>query len=132
MPKKTEIVRFRIDEETAREIEAIAVRRGETKAEAIRYLLRKAIALENAEEGADELLLTVRKAMGEVLKPVEERLAKINAKTAIAAATALFANLEVFGQFGKDARALHEAARKKAVAFVRTPTATDQVQGEDG
>ena len=53
-----------------------------------------------------------------------------NAKAAIAAATAMYTNIEVVGQFGKvDVRTLHEAARKKAVAFVKTPS--DKLQGDD-
>lgn len=125
----TNPMRIRLDKDLDDQLSALAVRRGETKAELCRRLLRKAVAQELAEDAIDPILAAVRQAMGDVLKPVEERLAKINAKTAIAAATSMYMEMQVYSDLGKDARPLYEAARKKAVAFVKTPN--DQLMSEE-
>lgn len=122
-------MRIRLDVELEKQITALAERRGESKAELCRKLLRKAVQQELANEGIDEIYMAVRQAMQDVLKPVEERLAKINAKTAIAAATSMYTNAEVLGNMGKDVRAIHERSRKKAVAFVQLPH--DQLTGDN-
>ena len=123
-------IRIRVGESLERDLKALAERRGESMAECTRRLLRQGVMQESANEALDPVLAAVRQAMRDVLKQVEDRLAKINAKAAIAAATAMYTNIEVVGQFGKvDVRTLHEAARKKAVAFVKTPT--DKLQGDD-
>jgi negative regulator of replication initiation len=114
-------IRIRIDEELDSMISAIAVRRGETKAEVIRRLLRKGVEEENAKDSIDPVAIAVRKAMADVLRPVEERLAKINAKSAIAAATVQYMTMQLYHDMGKDAMALYEEARKRAVAFVKLP-----------
>jgi len=114
-------INIRVDEELDAMITALAVRRGETKAEVCRRLLRRAAEEEYAEDSLDPVLIAVRKAMADTLKPVEERLAKINAKSAIAAATAMYMALQVYHEMGKDGRALYEEAWKRAVAFVKMP-----------
>ncbi|MGG2201890.1 CopG family transcriptional regulator [Paenibacillus validus] len=121
-------MRIRLDKELDDQLNALAVRRGEPKAELCRRLLRQAVAQETAQDTIDPVLVAVRQAMADVLKPVEERLAKINAKTSIAAATGMFMDMQVYKEFGKDARPLYEAARKQAVAFVKQPN--DQLMGE--
>jgi hypothetical protein len=122
-------MRIRLDRELDEQLTALAGMRGEAKAELCRRLLQKAVAQELAQDTMDPILYAVRQALGDVLKPVEERLAKINAKTAIAAATTMYMNQQVFEDLGKNGRALHEAARKQAVAFVKTSNdqLTDQV-----
>lgn len=125
-------MRIRLDRELDEQLNALAGMRGEAKAELCRRLLQKAVAHELAQDSIDPILLAVRQAVGDVLKPVEERLAKINAKTAIATATTMYMNQQVFEDLGKNGRALHEAARKQAVAFVKTSNdqLTDQVGSE--
>jgi hypothetical protein len=123
-------MRIRLDDELDEQLTALASMRGEAKAELCRRLLQKAVAQELAETAIDPILLAVRHAMADVLKPVEERLAKINAKTAIASATTMYMNQQVFEDLGKNGRALHEAARKQAVAFVKT--SNDQLTDQTG
>lgn len=122
-------MRIRLEVELEKQITLLAEKRGESKAELCRRLLKKAVEQELASEGIDEIYISVRQAMQDVLKPVEERLAKINAKTAIAAATAMYTNAEVLGQMGKNIKEIHERSRKKAVAFVKTPN--DQLMGDN-
>src|SRR5690606_36567273 len=93
-----------------------------------RRLLRQAVAQEAAQDAIDPVLYAVRQAVADVIKPVEERLAAINAKTAIASSTSMFMNVQVYKEFGKDARPLYEAARKQAVAYVKQPNA--RIMGE--
>jgi hypothetical protein len=121
-------VNLRIDEELDSMINAIAVRRGEHKAEVYRRLLRKAAEEENAKDSLDPIAIAVRKTMTDVLKPVEDRMAKINAKAAIASATAMYMAMQIYHDMGKDARALYEEARKRAVAFVKLPH--DELTGD--
>ena len=121
-------INIRVDEELDAMITALAVRRGETKAEVCRRLLRRAAEEEYVEDSLDPVLVAVRKAMADTLKPVEERMAKINAKAAIASATAMYMAMQIYHDMGKDARALYEEARKRAVAFVKLPH--DELTGD--
>lgn len=125
----THPMRIRLEQDLEKQIAALAERRGESKAELCRRLLRKAVQQELAGEGIDEIYISVRRAMQDVLKPVEERLAKISAKSAIASATSMYTNAEVLGSMGKDVKAIHERSRKKAVSFVKTPN--DQLLGDE-
>lgn len=120
--------RIRVDKDVEEYVSSEAARRKESKAEVYRRLLRQAVEREKAENALDPVLTAVRQAMKDVIKPVEERLAKINAKTAVASATAMYTNIEVLGQMGKDVRGINETARKKAVAFVKMPH--DELLGE--
>ena len=121
MQKLLNPMRIRLDDELDAQINALMELRSEpSKAELCRRLLAKAVAQELSESTLDPVTLAVRQAMQDVLAPVEERLAKINAKTSIAAATSMYMNQQVFHAMGKDGRALHEAARKQAVAYVQT------------
>lgn len=120
---------LRLDAELEKMISLLVVAKGEAKAELMRRLLRKAAAEELANELNDYVLPQIREAVRSALTPVEERLAKINAKTSIAAATTMYTNVEVLGHLGQDVRRIHENARKKAVAFLRLPM--DQLQDQD-
>ena len=126
-------MRIRLDEDLDNQLNALAILRKEPKAELCRRLLQKAVAQELAQDSLDPILFAVRQALGDVLKPTEERLAKINAKTAIAAATTMYMNQQVFEDLGKNGRALHEAARKRAAGFVKTSNdqLIDHVGAED-
>lgn len=115
----TNPIRIRLDVELDQKLSALATKRGESKSELCRRLLRQAVEQETMEEVKDPILLAVRQAVQETLKPVEERLAKINAKTAIAAATGMYMDMQVYNEFGKDSRALYEAARKQAVTYLK-------------
>lgn len=121
-------ISIRIDDELDNMISAVAVRRGEKKADVIRRLLQKGVEEDYAQDSIDPVALAVRKAMTDVLKPVEERMAKINAKAAIASATAMYMAMQIYFEMGKDARALYEEARKRAVAFVKLPH--DELTGD--
>lgn len=101
-------------------MKAASVKCGETESEFVRRVLKKAVAEESVDEVTDSLLPIIRKSLREVLHPAEERLAKINAKTAIQSGSAYYLLLKVLELVDVDVRELKEEARKKAVADLRS------------
>lgn len=114
-------LRFGVTEELHRNLVALSERRGERVAEVCRRILEDAVKVEAAKDGIDVILELIRQTVAEQMKPVEERMAKINAKTSIASATSMFMEMQIYKEFGKDPRPLYEAARKKAVAYIKQP-----------
>jgi len=111
---------LRMDEDLLNALKALAARRKEPMAVVVRNLLSRALAEENASEGKDVITDAVRRAMRDVLKPVEERMAKLASKAARAAATSMYLNVEVIGELGKhDVLRVYEEAQKRAVAYMR-------------
>ncbi|MGB9860272.1 MAG: hypothetical protein ACPLQP_10095 [Moorellaceae bacterium] len=111
---------LRMDEDLLNALKALAARRKEPMAVVVRNLLSRALAEENAADGKDVITDAVRKAMRDVLKPVEDRMAKLAAKAAMAAATSMYLNTEVIGELGKhDVLRIYDLARKKAAAYLR-------------
>lgn len=121
MSKKfTKRLVIKINEELSDSLQKLADRRGESKAEIVRRILEQALAEEAAADGKDVITSAVRSSMRDVMKPFEDRLAKISAKAAIAAATAMFLNTQCIADLGKNnAVELYQTARKKAVAYLR-------------
>lgn len=102
------------------DIDAIALKRGEDRAETIRYLIQKAIDMEKGEDNIDHTLRTVRAAVLESIKPLENRLASIWAKNAITSGTSMYMNLFVLEQATDlDPNEVYELSRKKAVALLK-------------
>jgi|UPI0006972F80 hypothetical protein len=117
--KLTGLIQFRVDPDLERAIKALSVRRGEELADLCRRILREAVCRESLEDGADAVAKIVRQVMRDVLKPTEERLAKINAKTAIMSGTAVWMSRQVLEEAGYDTDFIYAQARKKAVAFLQ-------------
>lgn len=109
-------LQFRVDEQLELAVKAIAVRRDEDVADVCRRILREGVAKESLEDGKDEVAKIVRQTLRDVLKPFEERLAKLNAKAAISSGTAMWMNMQVLDEAGYDAQEVYTKARKKAVA----------------
>ncbi|EIV99935.1 hypothetical protein ThesiDRAFT1_0953 [Thermoanaerobacter siderophilus SR4] len=98
----------------------LASRRSEPISAVARRMLTESITTEAANDGIDKVTEAVRKAMRDVLKPAEDRLAKLSAKTAVAAATAMYLNVQTIADMGKnDAVELYQEARKKAAAYLK-------------
>jgi hypothetical protein len=117
--KLTGLIQFRVDPDLERAIKALSVRRGEELADLCRRILREAVCRESLEDGTDAVAKIVRQVMRDVLKPMEERLAKINAKNAIVAGTAMYMNMQVIEDAGHDSHDIYTKARKKAVALLQ-------------
>lgn len=112
-------IKFRVSKRTKVLFQNLAKSRGETEAELARRIITKAATQGALQDGLDELILVVRQSMKDVLKPTEDRLAAINAKTAIAAATSMYMNTQVIANAGQDAKGIYEESRKKGVRFVQ-------------
>ncbi|WP_338832856.1 hypothetical protein MHLNE_16060 [Moorella humiferrea] len=110
----------RLPEDVYNALAALSVRREESIAVTVRRLLSQAISEEAAADGKDVIIDAVRRAMRDVLKPAEDRMAKLAAKAAMAAATSMYLNTQVIGDLGrKDVLQIYSEARKRAVAYLR-------------
>ncbi|MBJ6360513.1 hypothetical protein ACFOQM_04190 [Paenibacillus sp. GCM10012307] len=119
MSKLMNPMRIRLDAELEAQLNALAAIRQESKAELCRRLLSNAVAQELAGEVVDPVLLMIRRAVEEAMQPGIERLAKINAKTLISSSTSMYMSQYLYEAMGKNGQSLHDAARKKAVGFMK-------------
>lgn len=117
--KKEIVVSMRLPESTHAKIKAMAEMQGFTIGGYCRYIIEKAADDEFLKAGQDEMLALIRKAVRDSLKPTEDRLAKITAKTNIQAGTALYLMMEALEKSNKDVERSKEIARKKAVLDLR-------------
>jgi N-dimethylarginine dimethylaminohydrolase len=122
LPKRPQM-RFDVDEDLGLLLEGSKARRGEKNlGDTCRRLLREACKREALEDGIDTLTPILRKLIKEEFKVSENRIAKIVSKSANAAATTMYMCYQVLVSLGtKNMPAIYEAARKKGVAFVKTP-----------
>lgn len=116
---KDEWIRFRVSPKMKKEWIAVCDQRGESEAELGRKLIQQMINEGAIETGIDEIITIIRSSLKDVIKPTEERLAAINAKTAIASATSMYLNTQVIAEMGHDAVKMYEDARKKAVTHTK-------------
>lgn len=113
-------IRFRKD--TYEKLQILAQQRGEAVAVVVRRIVEQTVANEVAVGVVDVITSVLRKTIRAELKPTEDRLAKLAAKAATAAATSMYLNTQALRDLGKhDALELYQAARKKAVAYLREP-----------
>lgn len=118
-PKYSKELRFNVEDDLHEKIFALAERRGEAVSEVCRRVLRDAVERSAAEDGLDVINEAVRKNMSDVLKPLENRLAAMTAKSTIASATTMYHMQHVLLGMGKDPRVIHEESRKKAVSYLK-------------
>ncbi|HBT48670.1 MAG TPA: hypothetical protein DEA61_02175 [Caldanaerobacter subterraneus] len=98
----------------------LASRRDEAISAVARKMLIESITNEAANDGIDKVTEAVRKAMRDVLRPTEDRLAKLMAKAAVAAATAMYMNVQTIADLGKhNAVEIYNEARVKAAAYLK-------------
>lgn len=122
MPKRPQM-RFDVDDELYLLLEGSRARKGEKNlADTCRRLLHDACKREGLEDGIDTLTPIIRKLIKEEFKVSENRIAKIVAKSANAAATTMYMCYQVLASLGtKNMPAIYQAARVKGVNFVKTP-----------
>jgi len=119
-------IHLRLDDELEKKLKALAASRGEPMAVVIRNLLNEALSAESAVTSLNVIVSAVRNVIRRELKPLEERLAKINAKTSIAAATAMYMLVQVLDDLGvRNTVEIYEKARAKAVAFLKEPVSKE-------
>ncbi|AFK85878.1 MULTISPECIES: hypothetical protein [Thermoanaerobacterium] len=113
-------VNVQLPEDVYQTLVNLASRRDESISAVARKMLSEAVLIEAANDGIDKVTEAVRKAMRDVLKPTEDRLAKLMAKSAVAAATAMYMNVQTIADLGKhNAVELYNEARVKAVAYLK-------------
>ncbi|MBO8129274.1 MAG: hypothetical protein H0Z39_08775 [Peptococcaceae bacterium] len=123
-------IHLRVEDDLHKQLKAFAKQRGEPMAVVVRRLLRSALANQAAVDAVDVVSVAVRKVIRAELKPTENRMAKLAAKAAIAAATAMYLNTQTIEDLGKrDALDLYRRARVKAVAYLRASD-DDTKEGE--
>lgn len=119
-------IHLRFDDDLEKKLKAVAASRGEPMAVVVRSLLNDVLSAESAVTSLDVIVSAVRNAIRKELKPLEERLAKINAKTSISSATSMYMLVQVLSDLGvRNAVEIYEKARVKAVAFVKEPVSKE-------
>lgn len=116
-------MRFDVDEDLSLKIEACKVLlKKDNNAETCRTLLAEATERILINSGQDVLNSNLRRIVKEELKITENRLAKILSKASVAAASAMYMTYQALHSLGiENMKSVYEQARKKAVAFVKTP-----------
>lgn len=132
MPKiaKSKQLRFRIEEDLEEAIQQIAILRKESVPDVCRRLLKEGVEREFADRSEDYMLRLVRQTVRDVQKPMEERIAKIASKIAMAAATTMYMNFQLIDEAGYDPHELYEMAYKRSISFVRAKIMNDRTQFE--
>jgi len=102
----------------------ISKRRGESISSIVAQMIDENLEQKSAVDGLDLVSAALAKTIRRELKPVEDRMAKLAAKTAIAGATGMYLNYFVIQQalrpkLTKSAKEVYETARVKAVAYLK-------------
>ena len=113
-------IRFRVTSEMEQLVKAAAKKKGRSVPDYLRQVLREYIATNELTDTKAAIQSFVAEAVEEKLKPVENRLAKITAKTAHASAISIFLQAQAMADLGKsDVVQVFKVAREKGLAFVR-------------
>jgi len=118
--KYSKNIRIWIDDELDRKLKSLSKERGEPVAVIVRRYIREALAGEAAVSYLDIIRSATREVIRSEIKPLENRLAKLNAKTGMSSATAMFMLIQTLDDLGKhDCVNIYEKARKKAYAYLK-------------
>lgn len=110
---------FSVPEELNKSLEAIANKKGISKAELCRRILTKAVMEEGAETGIDVISERIRKIIRNEIRKETDRLASLTFKVGKASATSMFLNYLGLKDHGlRDAREVFQNAQQKALTFM--------------
>lgn len=113
-------IRIWIDDELDRNLKSLSKERGEHVAVIVRRIISEALAGEAAVSYLDIIRSAIREVIRKEIKPLENRLANINAKTGMSSSTAMFMLVQTLEDLGKhDSVEIYEKARKKAYAYLK-------------
>ncbi|MTI85639.1 MAG: hypothetical protein FH756_17515 [Firmicutes bacterium] len=132
LPKKRlKPLTVRFDEDTYNMLQVLAEQRGEPMAVIARRIIEEDLLKQRAVDSLDVINSAIRKTIRAELKLVEDRMAKLSAKSAIAGATGMYLNYFVIQQalgskLSKSAREVYDTARVKAVAYLKEPESGDE------
>ncbi|MGD0152986.1 MAG: hypothetical protein ABSC17_04370 [Thermacetogeniaceae bacterium] len=127
---KQHVVNVRLSKVLYDQIKSLVATREEAIVEVIRRLLEQGANTEIVAQGLDTITTAIRKTIRAELKSTENRLAALGAKAGIAASTAeqMVADMVEHAnstpgmtpeEKKRQARFLHEEARKKAIALLK-------------
>lgn len=116
-------IRVMVDDKLAEKVKIVAGAKGKTVSEYVREALTNYTDLEYMQKMESKIQGFVAAAIEEKLKPVENRLAKITAKTAQMAATSIFYTSALVQRLSQkyDVKPVSEVfdwAKKQGIAFV--------------
>jgi metal-responsive CopG/Arc/MetJ family transcriptional regulator len=111
-------LRFMVDEQMLRDLDAEAGRRGVKRNEMCRRLLEEKLSEEDALRGIDTIMKMLRTVLKDTANPQFERLAKMIAKDTKASATGMFMQVADFYKRGEDHVAIYDESSKKAAAYL--------------
>ncbi len=118
-------IRTRLDENTYNSLKALANKRGESMSVISRRILSENLGTAIAIDATDVLTSAVRKAVAQEIRQVENRLASVSSKAAIAAASAEICILSIIqstnGLSEARLREVQNVARAKGVQYLRLP-----------
>ncbi|MGD0855705.1 MAG: hypothetical protein ABSA18_07845 [Dehalococcoidia bacterium] len=126
---KQHVVNVRLPKVLYDQIKSLAASREESIAESIRRLLEQGASTEIIAQELDTITTAIRKTIRAELKSTENRLAALGAKATIAAGTSEYMLTTLFersisgdaSEKQRQAKAIHEDARRKAVIGLRQP-----------
>ncbi len=126
---KQHVVNVRLSKVLYDQIKTLATTREETMADLIRRLLEQGTSTEIVAQEMDTITAVIRKTLRAELKSTENRLATLGAKATIAAGTSEYMLTTLFersisgdaSEKQRQAKSIHEDARKKAVIGLRQP-----------
>jgi predicted DNA-binding ribbon-helix-helix protein len=120
-------LRVSISKEMQTDLNNMATKRNVPVAELVRTLLSESLSEESASNGQTAIRQAVRAEMKLLLKPIENRLAKLGARASIAAGTTENMVVTLFersipgdtSEKQRQAKEIHNDARKKAVSGLK-------------
>ncbi|MEK5061028.1 hypothetical protein BK126_26290 [Paenibacillus sp. FSL H7-0326] len=111
-------VQVLFDDDLLKSLDAECKKQGMNRSEFIRSAVEQRISSNSAEQGLDTILKMLRKVLQDELNPQFNRLAKMQAKTTKAAATAMYMQLVTVSALGLDGRDSLKSAEEKAVGYL--------------
>ncbi|MCH4200159.1 MAG: ribbon-helix-helix protein, CopG family [Clostridium tyrobutyricum] len=113
-------IHLRVDNDIDDKIKDLSKRRGVSQAEVMRQIFREYFSTNAANDSLEIITSILRGVVRSELKPTENRMAKLSAKSAIAGATSMFLCTQTIADLGKhDSVEIYQKARKKAVAYLK-------------
>ena len=123
MKKEIKALTIRMDVDNYNTLQILSNQKGEPVAVLTRRIIEEYLAKNSAVEGLDIISTAIRKVIRSELKPTEDRMAKLAAKTAISSATSMFMNYFVVKEaplgLKISSKEVYEQSRIKAVAYLR-------------
>jgi len=113
-------IKFYVSDEVHTKIKELSRRNREPMSEFAKKAIEKELDAADGEQAIDALLPIVRRAVRDIMKPTEERWAKINAKNAIQSGTAFYLLLQVLEMANVDTKEARIEARKKSVVDLKS------------